>query len=100
MVETNRGLTVTIESSPIASPNKVGFHHDWIPQTPSSAAFPFPDIGVQPQSTSLTSVNEGSTPVIMRTPGRPKARAIVKGTQEANESFERMRRSLASSNCT
>ena len=31
--------------------------------------------------------------------GRPKSRAIVRGTQEANESFERMKRSLLSSSC-
>ena len=90
---------MTIESSPTGSPDKASLNHGWRPAIPSSAAFPFPDIVHQPQFTSLSPTNEESTQVTMRTPGRSKARPIVRGTQEANESFERMKRSLASTTC-
>ncbi|KAF6234815.1 hypothetical protein HO173_007035 [Letharia columbiana] len=94
VVETKCGLTVTIESSPDSSPKKASLHHGWINEIPSGAAVPFPDIAPQSQFTSLAPANGGSTQVAIRTPGRPKGCAIVKGTQEANESFERMQRTL------
>lgn len=94
VVETNRGLTVTIESSPDNSPEKASLHHGWIPELPSGSAVAFPDIAPQPQSSNLTPASGGSTQIAIRPPGRPKSRAIVKGTREANESFERMQRSL------
>lgn len=102
VVETNRGLTVTIESSPDSSPEKASLHHDWIPQLPSGSALAFPDIAPQPQPqfTNLTPASGGSTQIAVRPPGRSKGRPIVKGTREANESFERMQRSLAFSPCT
>ena len=99
VVETNRGLTVTIESSPDSSPDKASLHHGWIPQVPSGLAVPFPDFNTQPQTTSLTPGNSGSARIAIRPPGRPKGRGIVKGTAEANESFERMQRKLNSSAC-
>ena len=86
VVETNRGLTVTIESSPATSPEKASLNHGWNPET----AFPFPDIAPQPHFTG------GFLQVAL---GKSKVRPIVRGTQEANESFERMKRSLASSPC-
>ena len=41
----------------------------------------------------------GPTKVTIRAPDKPRSRPIVKGTQEANESFERMKRSLPSLPC-
>ena len=99
VVETNRGLTVTIESSPGSSPEKASLNRGWIDQDPSAKAFPFPDIVPQPNSTSVTLANGESTKTAMPLPGR-SSRPIVKGTQEANESFERMQRALALSPCT
>lgn len=96
VVETNRGLTVTIESSPTGSPHKATLNQGWIPPIPSGAAFPFPDIVPQPHFTGLDSADPGSTQVAIRA---PKARPIVRGTKEANESFERMKRALAGSPC-
>lgn len=90
VVETNRGLTVTIESSPATSPEKASLNHGWNPEIPGGAAFPFPDIAPQPQFAG------GS---LQLAPGKPRVRPIVRGTQEANESFERMKHSLASSPC-
>ena len=60
---------------------------------------PFPNTIAQPQFTNLMSAKGGSTKVTIRAPDKPKPRPIVKGTQEANESFERMKRSLASFPC-
>ena len=99
VVETNRGLTVTIESSPSSSPEKASLNRGWIDHDPSAEAFPFPDIVPQPNFTSVTLAEGESTKIAMPLPGR-KSRPIVKGTQEANESFERMRRLLALSPCT
>ena len=99
MVETNRGLTVTIEDNAADSPDKATLNHGWITPVPSGAAFPFPDIAPQPQFTGSDSANGGSTEVAIRMPGKPKARPIVRGTKEANESFERMKRVLAASPC-
>ena len=59
-----------------------------------------PNTTAQPQFTNLISAKEGPTKVTIRAPDKPKSRPIVKGTQEANESFERMKRSLASFPCT
>ena len=73
---------MTIESSPNNTPDKASLNDDWIPQVPTGAAFPFPDF-------------EESTQIDMRSPFRPKATQSVKGTKEANESFERMKRFLA-----
>ena len=96
VVETNRGLTVTIESSPTGSPDKATLNQGWIPPIPSGAAFPFPDIIPQPEFTGLDPANAGSTQVTVRA---PKAHPIVRGTKESNESFERMKRILAGSSC-
>ena len=96
MVETNRGLTVTIESNPAGSPDKATLNQGWIPPIPSGAAFPFPDIVPPPHFTGLDPANAGSTQVAIRA---PKARPIIKGTKEAKESFERMKRALVGSPC-
>lgn len=98
VVETNRGLTVTIESSPSSSPEKASLNRGWIDQDPSAEAFPFPDIVPQPNFTSVTLADGESTqPTQPAMPllGGPKSRPIIKGTQGANESFERMQRALA-----
>ena len=100
VVETNRGLTVTIESSPGSSPEKASLNRGWIDQNPSAEAFPFPDIIPQPNFTSVTLANGESTQTTMPLLGGPNSRPIVKGTQGANESFERMQRALALSPCT
>ena len=99
VVETNRGLTVTIESSPDSSPEKASLHHGWIPELPSHATIPFPEIAPLPQFTSPTSADRTTTEVAIRAPGRSKSRPIVRGTPEANESFQRMMRALNSSSC-
>ena len=100
VVETNRGLTVTIESSPSNSPEKASLNRGWIDQDPSAEAFPFPDIIPQPNFTSVTLADGESTQTAMPLLGGPNSRPIVKGTQEANESFERMQRALGLSPCT
>ena len=102
VVETNRGLTVTIESSPSSSPEKASLNRGWINQDPSAKAFPFPDIVPQPKFTNLTPADGESTQTqtAIPLPGRSKSRPIVRGTQEANESFGRMQRALALSPCT
>ena len=100
VVETNRGLTVTIESSPSSSPEKASLNRGWIDQDPSAEAFPFPDIVPQAKLTSVTPADKEPTQTAMNFPGRSKSRPIVRGTQEANESFERMQRALALSPCT
>ena len=100
VVETNRGLTVTIESSPSSSPEKASLNRGWIDQDPSAEAFPFPDIIPQPSFTSVTLADGKSTKTAMPLLGGPNSRPIVKGTQGANESFERMQRALALPPCT
>ncbi|KAM0799491.1 hypothetical protein BDR22DRAFT_890382 [Usnea florida] len=95
VVETNRGLTVTIESSPSSSPEKASLNRGWIDQDPSAEAFPFPDIVPQHDFTSVTPADGESTQMAMPLLVRSKNRPIVKGTQAANESFERMQRALA-----
>ena len=100
VVETNRGLTVTIESSPSSSPEKASLNRGWIDQDPSAEAFPFPDIVSQPDFTSVTPADAESTQIAMPLLVRSKNRPIVKGTKAANESFERMQRALALSSCT
>ena len=96
VVETKHGLTVTIESKSAGNPDKATLNQDWIPPIPSGAAFPFPDIVPQAQFTGSDPTNSGPTQVAIRA---SKARPIVKGTKEANESFERMKRNLAGSSC-
>lgn len=96
MVETNRGLTVTIESTSTGSPDKATLNQGWIPPIPTDAAYPFPDIVPQPHFVGLDTANTESTQVAIRA---PKSRPIVKGTKEANESFERMKRALVGSPC-
>lgn len=87
---------MTIESNSVGKPDKATLNQDWIPAIPSGAAFPFPDIVPQPQFTSLDATISGPTQVAIRA---PKSRPIVKGTKEANESFERMQRKLAGPPC-
>ena len=86
-------------SSHDGSPDKASMNQSWSPHIVGDTPFSFPDTVAQSQFTNLISANEGSTKVTIRDPGKPKSRPIVRGTQEANESFERMKLSLASFPC-